>query len=136
MSILGLCLFWGFLFLSCTSVLTHLTASLCYRQVSGDWACLGSLISSGPGSHSVLTRASHLALLLNMVADVQVSLSSHFLTDWGRFWCQQPGFSQEVLSTKHCLSKEKIWPCSCDTHMQFVNQKLNLMGCLSLSIQN
>lgn len=59
-------------------MLIWLVAYLRYKRVSGG-VCLGSLTSPGPGSHSVLMRASHLALLLNVIADVGVSLPPHFL---------------------------------------------------------
>ena len=92
-------------------MLTWLAAYLCYKHVSGGCICLGSLISLGPGSHSVLMRASHLALLFDMVADVEVSLLPCFLT--GRLGKDSGASSQESHrefsgSTKHCLTEEQI----------------------------
>lgn len=90
-------------------MLTRLAAYLRYKHVPGGCICLGSLISSGPGSHLVLMRASHLALLLNMAADVKVSLSPHFLTvrlGKGSGASSQESHGEFSGSTKHCSTEE------------------------------
>lgn len=69
--------------------------------------------------------ASHLALLLDRVASVEVSLSPCFLAGEG-FWCL------EVLETVQLSSK----PVATVMCLWFVNQELNVMSCCSSSLQN
>lgn len=69
-------------------------------------------------------RASHLALLLNTVADVEVSLSPRFLP--GSLGKSSGASSQEshgkfTGSTKHCSTDEQICGHGAVIHMQFVN---------------
>lgn len=87
----------------------------------------------------MLMRASHLALLFNMVADVEVSLLPCFST--GRLGKDSGASSQEshrefLGSTKHCSTEEQICGHRVVIVMQFVNQELNFLGCCSLSLQN
>ena len=87
----------------------------------------------------MLMRASHLALLLNMVADVEISLSPCFST--GRLGKYSGVSNQESHgvfsgSTQRCSTEEQICGYGVVIHVQFVNQELNFMGCRSLSFQN
>jgi len=105
-------------------MLTCLAAHSCYEHVSGGCICLGSLISSGPGSHSVLTRASRLALLLNMTVDVEVPLSPHFSTgSLGKSSgaSRQESHMEFSAITKYCSTEEQICGQGAVIHMQFVN---------------
>lgn len=98
------------------------------------YICLGSQISSGPESHLLLMRASHLALLLDKVADVEVSLSPCFLAGEG-LWCQQPKALSRVLEVLETaqLSSKPVATVMC---LWFVNQEWNVMSCCSSSLQN
>lgn len=87
------------------------------------YICLGSQISSGPESHLLLMRASHLALLLDKVADVEVSLSPCFLAGEG-LWCQQPkALQQGSGSTRDCSAEQQTCghsdvPVVCEPRME------------------
>lgn len=87
----------------------------------------------------MLMRASHLALLLNMAAEVEVSLSPCFSTGSlgkGSGGSSQGSCGEFLGSTKHCLTKEQICDHRVVIYVQFVNQELNLMSCCFLSLQN